>query len=108
LPLLFKEIIYCIAEISRNSRYPIDFHAFTMNVTATELKNRLGRYLEAAQVEPVVIEKSGRVTSVVLSKHRYDQLCELEDMFWDLTAQTAENEGYMSDFEVTQLLQARE
>lgn len=79
-----------------------------MNVTATELKNRLGRYLEAAQVEPVVIEKSGRVTSVVLSKHRYDQLCELEDMFWDLKAQAAENEGFMRDFEVKELLQARE
>lgn len=79
-----------------------------MNVTATELKNRLGRYLEAAQVEPVVIEKSGRVTSVVLSKHRYDQLCELEDMLWDLKARVAENEGFMSDFEVKELLQPRE
>lgn len=47
---------------------------------------RLGRYLEAVQVEPVVIEKSGRVTCVLLSKHRYDQLCELEGMFWDLKA----------------------
>ena len=26
-----------------------------MYVTATELKNRLGRYLEAAQVEPVIV-----------------------------------------------------
>lgn len=79
-----------------------------MNVTATELKNRLGRYLDAAQVEPVVIEKSGRVTSVVLSKHRYDQLCELEDMFWDIKARVAENEGFMSDLEVKELLQTRE
>ena len=57
-----------------------------MNVTATELKHRLGRYLEAAQVEPAVIEKSGHVTSVVLSKRRYEQRCQLEDMFWDLQA----------------------
>ena len=78
-----------------------------MNVTATELKHRLGRYLEAAQVEPVVIEKSGRVTSVVLSKRRYDQLCELEDMFWDQQAQTAEQEGFLSDAEVRELLQTR-
>ena len=78
-----------------------------MNVTATELKHRLGRYLEAAQVEPVVVEKSGRATSVVLSKRRYDQLCELEDMFWDLQAQTAEQEGFMSDSEVRELLQTR-
>lgn len=75
-----------------------------MNVTATELKNRLGQYLEAAQVEPVVVEKSGRVTSVVLSKHRYDQLCELEDIFWDLKARAAEKEGFMSDIEAKELL----
>jgi predicted DNA-binding ribbon-helix-helix protein len=54
------------------------------------------------------IEMSGRETSVVLSKHRYDQLCELEDMFWDLKAQAAENEGFTSDFEVKELLQARD
>ena len=43
-----------------------------MHVTAAELKYRLGRYLEAAQVEPVIVEKSGRMSSVVLSERRYD------------------------------------
>ena len=45
-----------------------------MHVTATELQTRLDRYLEAAQAEPVIVEKSGRARNVVLSKHRYDQL----------------------------------
>lgn len=75
-----------------------------MNVTATELKHRLGQYLEAAQVEPVTIEKSGRATTVVLSKRRYDQLCELEDLFWDIKARIAEKEGFMNDIEVKELL----
>ena len=75
-----------------------------MNVTATELKNRLGQYLEAAQVEPVIIEKSGRESSVVLSKRRYDELCELEDKLWDLKAVSAEKEGFMNDDEVQNLL----
>ena len=48
-------------------------------VSATELKNRLGRYLEAAITEPVIVEKSGRVTSVVLSKARYDELLAAEN-----------------------------
>ena len=74
-----------------------------MNVTATELKHRLRHYLEVAQVEPVVIEKSGH-TSIILSKRRYDWLCELEDMFWDMQAQVAENEGFMSELEVRELL----
>ena len=75
-----------------------------MHVTATELKNRLGRYLEAAQVEPVIVEKSGRMSSVVLSKRRYDQLCRLEDMIWDMKSRAAEKEGYLSDEELRELL----
>jgi len=45
-----------------------------MEVTATEAKNRLGQMLEACQREPVVIEKSGRRHSVLLSAERYDAL----------------------------------
>ncbi len=75
-----------------------------MYVTATELKNRLGQYLEAAQLEPVIVEKSGRATSVVLSKRRYDELCELEDKLWDLKAQDAEKEGFASDDETHKLI----
>ncbi len=75
-----------------------------MNVTATELKNRLGQYLEAAQLEPVIIEKSGRESSVMLSKRRYDELLALEDRLWDMKAQQAEKEGFLSEEETRQLL----
>ncbi len=78
-----------------------------MHVTATELKNRLGQYLEMAQREPVIIEKSGRENSVVLSKQRYDQLCELEDSLWDKRAQMAEQEGFMSAAETQALLSSQ-
>ena len=75
-----------------------------MHITATELKNRLGRYLETAQLEPVIVEKSGRVSNVVLSKRRYDQLCRLEDQLWDMKARVAEKEGFLSEDEVRELL----
>jgi prevent-host-death family protein len=45
-----------------------------MEVTATEAKNRLGQMLEHCQREPVVIEKSGRRHSVLLSAALYDAL----------------------------------
>lgn len=45
-----------------------------MEVTATEAKNRLGQMLEHCQREPVVIEKSGRRHSVLISAERYDAL----------------------------------
>jgi len=45
-----------------------------MEISATEAKNRLGQVLELAQHEPVVIEKSGRRHSVLLSARQYDAL----------------------------------
>ncbi len=45
-----------------------------MEVTATEAKNRLGQVLDAAQSQPVTIEKNGRRHSVILSAERYDEL----------------------------------
>lgn len=45
-----------------------------MEVTATDAKNRLGQMLEACQREPVIIEKSGRRHSVLLSARQYDAL----------------------------------
>jgi len=45
-----------------------------MEVTATAAKNRLGQMLEFCQREPVVIEKSGRRHSVLISAAQYDAL----------------------------------
>ncbi len=49
-----------------------------MEVTATEAKNRLGQMLDHCQREPVVIEKSGRRHSVLISAARYDALVAAE------------------------------
>jgi prevent-host-death family protein len=49
-----------------------------MEVTATEAKNRLGQMLEHCQREPVVIEKSGRRHSVLISAQRFDELLAAE------------------------------
>lgn len=45
-----------------------------MNITSTDAKNRFGQVLDEAQKRPVVIEKSGRRHSVVLSAEMYDRL----------------------------------
>ena len=45
-----------------------------MQVTATEAKNRLGQMLDHCQREPVVIAKSGRRHSVLISAEHYDAL----------------------------------
>lgn len=68
----------------------------TQTVTATELKNRLGAYLDAALVAPVFVRKSGRQAVVLISQRQYEQWHALEDELWALRAQRAEQEGYLS------------
>lgn len=47
-------------------------------VPASEMKNRLGAYIEAAQAEPVVVERSGRPSVVLLSIAEFERLKTLE------------------------------
>jgi len=66
-----------------------------MQVTATEFKNRLGRYLDLAETDPVVVEKSGRVKSVLISNSMYEKFLAYEDAYWANKASQAEEEGYL-------------
>jgi antitoxin Phd len=43
-------------------------------VTATEIKNSFGKYLDVSQREPVLIERSGRSVAVLLSREDYETL----------------------------------
>lgn len=68
-----------------------------MHITATELKNRLGRYLDVAETNPVFVKKSGRDKSVLISNAMYEQFLAYEDAYWASKAQIAEDEGYLGD-----------
>lgn len=60
-----------------------------MLVTATELNKRPGTYLDKASREPVVIEKSGRLSVVMVS---YEHYLKLEDAYWGELATKADKE----------------
>ena len=66
-----------------------------MNVSATEFKNRLGQYLDTAERDPVFVEKSGRVKSVLISYDHYERLLAYEDSYWASKAKEAEGDGYL-------------
>jgi len=66
-----------------------------MEITATELKNKLGKYLDISRVEPVIVDKTGRKTAVLLSYEEYSRLVELEDAYWAQKAIEAEHAGYL-------------
>lgn len=75
-----------------------------MDITATEFKNRLGRYLDASESNPVVIKKSGRIKSVLISHQLYEKFLALEDAYWANLAQKAETEGYIGEDATEEIL----
>ena len=68
-----------------------------VNISATEFKNRLGRYLDVAETDPVMVEKSGRPKSVLISHEMYKKFLLLEDAYWAQKAAEAESEGYLGE-----------
>lgn len=77
---------------------------FAMDVSATEFKRKLGQYLDAAERSPVIIKKSGRVKSVLISNELYQKFMALEDAFWTQRAKQAEAGGYLGEDETDKLL----
>lgn len=63
--------------------------------TATEVKNKLGQFFDAALVEPIIVEKSGRPSVVILSYSEYERLQAAEDAYWGARAQAAEQSGWV-------------
>jgi len=53
-----------------------------LTVNATEMKQRMGQYIEKALVEPVVIHKSDRPVVVMISMNEYQRLQDMEDQIW--------------------------
>ena len=49
-----------------------------MKVTALELKSQLGRYLDISETEAVIIEKSGRLKSVLISYANFQEYQEFK------------------------------
>lgn len=70
-----------------------------LTVAATQVKNYLGRFFEAAQTEPVLVERSGRASVVMLSFAEYQRLKALEDKLWGDMANKALEEGFLGETE---------
>jgi PHD/YefM family antitoxin component YafN of YafNO toxin-antitoxin module len=52
------------------------FRTFTMQVTATQAKNRFGAICALAKTEPVFVEKDGRIDTVIVSAKQFSELQE--------------------------------
>ena len=73
-------------------------------INATEVKNRFGAVMDIALVEPVMVQKSGRSSVVMLSAAEYGRLTAMEDAYWAARAVKAEAGGFASPDEVNKLI----
>ena len=78
-----------------------------LHIAASEVKQRLGQYMTCALTEPVVIEKSGRPTVVMLSIAEYERLQAMDDAYWGERAKQALEGGLAGADETMRRLQAR-
>lgn len=75
-----------------------------MRINATSLKNHLGKYLQSSIKEPVIVEKSGRPSAVLISYDEFEKLSQYEDFYWSTLAAQAEKEGYLGTEETANKL----
>lgn len=68
-----------------------------ISVNATEFKNNLGQYLQKIYAEPVVINKMGRPTAVLLSYESYSAL--LKDSKGEEQATLSEQDKALEDIQ---------
>jgi len=66
-----------------------------MEATATEVKNKFGKFSDIARKEPVIVEKTGRKTIVLIAFEEYERLTQMEDAYWAEKAARAETGGYV-------------
>ncbi|MBU1398185.1 MAG: type II toxin-antitoxin system prevent-host-death family antitoxin [Pseudomonadota bacterium] len=70
-----------------------------MEATATEVKNKFGKFSDIARNEPVIVEKTGRKAIVLIAFEEYERLTQIEDAYWAEKASRAEAEGYVGSEE---------
>lgn len=76
-------------------------------VNATYAKQNFGACVADATRQPLVIEKSGRPTVVMLSYDEFQRLSEAEDAMWLRKAEEASAEGYLTSDETEAFLKKR-
>ena len=78
-----------------------------MNVSATDAKQKFGQIIDAAKIQPVIIEKSGREAVVVISIERFRELQAAEDAYWIAQAENGIKSGFLGTEKTAEFLKER-
>jgi len=66
-----------------------------MKTNATQFKNHFGEYMQKVYQEPIIVEKSGKPSAVLISYDTFERLSSLEDFYWGIRAEKAAKEGFL-------------
>ena len=66
-----------------------------MRINATSFKNHLGEYMQKVYQEPIIVEKSGKPSAVLISYDTFERLSALEDFYWGMQAERASKQGFL-------------
>ena len=64
-------------------------------VSAYVAKQNFGKIIDAARIDPVIIEKHGRESVVMISIERFREYQAMEDAYWIAKAEEGISSGFM-------------
>jgi antitoxin Phd len=74
------------------------------NISAREAQNNFGNLITKAIKEPVVINKYGKPSVVVMSYEDYENFTKFEDLYWEMKAEQAGKKGFLTKVESAEFL----
>ena len=69
---------------------------YMLNVSAKEAQNHFGELMIKAIKEPVIINKYGKPSAVLMSHEEYERFSSIEDLYWEMEAKKASLNGFLS------------
>ena len=77
-------------------------------ISATEFQNHQDHYLAASDDSPLAVQQSGKPIAVIISPTEYEQMQEIEDLYWLARVEAAEKSGeWVGHDEAIRLLTGR-
>lgn len=73
-------------------------------ITAVEANKEPGAVLEAALLQPVMVQASNGKSVVLLAATEYERLTSMEDAYWAALAAIAEADGFATALETAKLV----
>ena len=93
--MLALAILYKIAKIDSIDSQSYSIAGDIMRTNATQFKNHLGEYMQKVYQEPIIVEKSGKPSAVLISYTLFSLFSKLEDFYWSVRAEQAEKKGFL-------------